>query len=193
MRVFIAIPLPADLKADLATLQGVLRSLPLAGAWVRASNLHITLKLIGEVEATQIDSIAAAMLRVACGCKPFSLSLTGVGVFPSEINPRVLWVGIEDSALRLTQLYHAIDAALVQSGFPREVRPFVPHLTIARLKQTSQAHEFGKYLKAYRRSEIGRIEVHRMELLESRLHPSGPEYVRVKSALLANDHDRSTR
>lgn len=141
----------------------------------------------------RIDSIAEAMAHAVRDCEPFLISLSGVGVFPNEINPRVLWVGIEDSTLRLKQLYHAIESSLVQSGFPPDVRPFLPHLTIGRLKQLSRRHEFIKCLDTYRRAEIGRIGVHRLELLESRLRPSGAEYVTVKVVDLANDHDLSTR
>ena len=96
MRVFIAIPLPVDLKAKLVALQQEFRPLPLEAAWVREAGFHLTLKFLGDVDSTQIRPIVSCMTATVQHCHPFSLSLAGVGVFPHESSPRVLWVGVQD-------------------------------------------------------------------------------------------------
>jgi 2'-5' RNA ligase len=185
VRVFIAIPLPAAATTELAALQGVFRALPLEGTWVRAPHLHITLKFLGEVDPRQLDGIIAAIATVARHCRPFSLRLAGIGVFPNEAKPRVLWVGIDDGAQRLKRLHRDLELHLGQIGLPRDVRPLTPHLTLARLKHVAQPHEFIQCLDGYRRSIIAEIEVRQLNLIESRLHPSGVSYATLKAVPFA--------
>ena len=176
MRVFIAVPLPADLKAELVALRQVLQRLPLEAAWVRDAGFHITLKFLGEVDSTQIGAIFSCMTATAKHYHPFALSLSGVGVFPNESGPRVLWVGVQDATGVLRQVQRTLDARLTQIGFPPEDRPFAPHLTLARLKRVRRRGEFLAGLKAHREAVLGELDVDHMELIESQLHPSGARY-----------------
>ena len=176
VRVFIAVPLPADLKAKLAALQQEFRSLPLEAAWPREAGFHITLKFLGEVNSTQIGPIGACMTATAQHYGPFSLWLSGVGVFPHESSPRVLWVGVRDVTGALKQIQQTLDVRLTQIGYPPEDRPFAPHLTIARLKRISRRGEFLATLKAHHEEVLGRLDIDHIELVESQLRPSGARY-----------------
>src|SRR5262245_52735123 len=132
MRVFIAVQLPAELKAKLAALQQALQRLPVDAAWARETGFHITLKFLGEVEPILIEPIVSCMSETARRFHPFSLTLCGVGVFPHESSPRVLWVGIQDASGLLRHLQRTLAAQLAQLGYTAEDRPFTPHLTLAR-------------------------------------------------------------
>jgi 2'-5' RNA ligase len=180
--VFIAIPLPVDLKAKLVVLQQEFRSLPLEAAWVREGGFHLTLVFLGDVDSTQITPIVLRMTETVQQCRPFSLSLAGVGVFPHETNPRVLWVGVQDVSGDLRHMQQALDAHLTQVGFPSETRPFTPHLTLARLKRILRRGDFLTTLKLHRETELGKLEVDRIELVESQLHASGARYSTVHTA-----------
>jgi 2'-5' RNA ligase len=184
VRVFIAIPIPPDLKATLAALQQEFRFLPLQASWVREPGFHITLKFLGEVESTQIEPIVSCISEVAQRCEVFPLTLCGAGVFPHEANPKVLWVGIEDETGRMCQLQQALDLQLTKLGFAPEERAFAPHLTIARLKRVSRRAELLAHLKVHRQSKFGQIEVCQLELIESQLHPSGARYSIVRTVPL---------
>ena len=116
MRVFIAVPFPADLKAKLTALQREFRHLPLAAAWVQEAGFHLPLKFLGEVEFTQIAPILSCMKDVAKGYQPFALTLHGVGVFPHESSPRVLWVGIQDETGLLKQMQQTLEAGSMRYG-----------------------------------------------------------------------------
>ena len=181
MRVFIAIPLPVDLKAKLAALQQEFRRLPLEAAWVRDAGFHITLKFLGEVDSAQIGPIFSCMTEAVQQYHPFSLALHGVGVFPHESSPRVLWVGIQDETGLLSQIQQTLEAGLVQIGYPSEDRPFAPHLTLARLKRVSRRGELLASLKTHRQDVLGQLSVDHIELIESQLHPSGARYSTVKA------------
>ena len=181
MRVFIAVPLPLDLKAKLIAVQQGFRHLPVEAAWVREAGFHITLKFLGEVDPSRIEPIVARMTETAQYYHPFPLTLCGVGVFPHESKPRVLWVGIQDKTGLLRQLQQAIEARLTQLGYASEGRSFSPHVTLARLRRVSRQGEFLAALKAHREAVLGELDVDHMELVESQLHPSGARYSIVKA------------
>jgi 2'-5' RNA ligase len=179
MRVFIAVPLPLDLKVQLVALQQEFRTLPLEATWVREAGFHLTLKFLGDVESTQIKAIISCMTATAQQCHPVSLALAGVGVFPQESAPRVLWVGIQDATGDLRRMQQALDAHLEPVGFPSETRPFAPHLTLARLKRIFRRGDFLATLKRYRETAVGKLDVDHIELVESQLHASGARYSTV--------------
>lgn len=191
MRVFIAVPLPADLKAKLVALQQEFRRLRLEATWVREAGFHITLKFLGEVDSSLIGTIISCMTAAAQHHHPFTLALAGMGVFPQASSPRVLWVGVQDVTGTLSQIQQKLDAQLSQIGFSSEARVFAPHLTLARLKRVSRRGEFLVALKAHREAVLGQLSVDRIELVESQLHPSGARYSLVNAVHLSCATDAS--
>jgi 2'-5' RNA ligase len=189
VRVFIAIPLPADIKAKLSIVQQQFRVIPAEATWVREAGFHITLKFLGEVEAARIEPINSCLLEAVHCCAPFSLTFCGVGVFPHEHSPRVLWVGVEEKTECLRRLQREVALRLARIGFPQEDRAFAAHLTLARLKRVSQRAKFLECLKQHRDTVFGHIDVHHIELLESQLHPAGARYSTVKVAPLQESTD----
>ena len=136
-RVFIAIELPPSVRKKLKEHSEHLReSVPDARAsWSREENLHLTLKFLGETPVSQIETLSQAAKRAASKAIPFELIVTGAGVFPPRGQPRVLWIGIEDTSGQLGKLQQALEDECDKEGFAREPRPFHPHLTIARLRR----------------------------------------------------------
>ena len=126
IRLFVAVELPGTLRQRLAMLcRGV------KGArWVDESNIHLTLRFIGEVEEPQAEEIADALDRLRA--PRFPLALVGAGHFETRGKVRTLWIGIEPSPA-LMQLQERIESALQRIGLPPEGRRFSPHITLARL------------------------------------------------------------
>jgi 2'-5' RNA ligase len=191
VRVFIAIPLPADLKAKLVALQQEFQRSAVEAVWVRESGFHITLKFLGEVDASLIGPISSCMRAAVQQYHPFSLMISGVGVFPHESSPRVLWVGVQDASGLLGQVQQTLEAHLTQLGHPAEDRPFAPHLTLARLKRISRRGEFLAALKTHREAVLGEMDVDHIELVESQLHSSGARYSLVHAAHFPRATDTS--
>jgi RNA 2',3'-cyclic 3'-phosphodiesterase len=181
VRVFIAVPLPADLKARLVSLQQEFRRLQLEATWVRESGFHLTLKFLGEVDSSLIEPITSCMTTVAQHHQPFSLTVSRVGSFPHASNPRVLWVGVQDVTGTLGHIQQRLDARLSQLGFSFESRPFAPHLTLARIKRVPRRDEFLGALKAHGESVWGQLAVDHMELVESQLQRTGARYAIVNT------------
>jgi 2'-5' RNA ligase len=148
-RTFIAIELPANVRAQIAQhIQGLRQQNPdVRASWVREENLHLTLKFLGDVpvDAIQEPSTAAASAAAAMG--PLALSIFGCGAFPPHGQPKVLWIGIEDEQRNLIQLQQKLEDECARLGFPRESRPFHPHLTIARIRSPKGSRQLAQLHK----------------------------------------------
>lgn len=181
LRTFFAIPIPAT-----AELRQAVQSLAGLGRTTRAVNpetLHITLKFLGDTSEEQVPAIAGAADAVAARCSRFTPRLVGLGVFPSERRPSVVWAGIHD-AEPLCRLATELDAAMRPLGFSPEGRPFQPHLTLARIR-TKPPKELAGLLRDHAATNFGTAEITAVELLRSELLPAGPHYTVLHTSALA--------
>ena len=187
VRAFIAVPLPDALKAALATLYARLGKQIPDARWSRPESLHLTLRFFAEATQEDLEKIRVSMLSIE-GCqRAFEVSATGLGSFPDPRRPRVLWVGLRPVA-PLQGLYWRIQSALALAGIPKEPRPFSPHLTIGRLRQTGP--DLSLKLTRAATQRYGGFPVDQLVLYESRLHPGGAEHIplsRLKFPLCEED------
>jgi 2'-5' RNA ligase len=129
MRIFIALDIPADVRACLTEYVERARLLAPEARWARVEGLHVTLKFVGEASESRMEEIKTALVSVKTA--PFTVRFAGVGFFPNAKAARVFWAGV-DGGDALPCLASTIDAALEKLGFPRETKPYHPHLTLAR-------------------------------------------------------------
>ena len=137
LRLFVALDLPAGAKAALAATMGQLQSVIPAGVrWVNPAGIHLTLKFLGDTEAGLVTPLLAALGEAAAAGDtiPFPLHLDGLGVFPNPREPRVIYAGVGGDLDSLAQVQRQVEQAIVRLGFPREKRPFRPHLTLGRVR-----------------------------------------------------------
>ncbi len=135
-RVFVAIPVAPDVREAITGLVDSVR----AGndpavrdvRWVRLDGLHLTIRFIGPTDEERIGAIAAAVDQAAKALDPFEIVIAGGGAFPSVARPRALWLGVADGAAELEGAARKLDDALADRGWPRDDRPYRPHLTLAR-------------------------------------------------------------
>jgi RNA 2',3'-cyclic 3'-phosphodiesterase len=165
-RLFIALTLPPAVRESLASL-----AQPLPGvSWTRTDQLHVTLRFLGDVPVEQIDPMVArlATVRVA----PFVLPVEGIGTFPPNRPPRVVWIGVGSGHPRLFQLRQRVDDALLASGLQLDVRTFHPHVTLARVTENASA-ALTHWIHAQRDATAPPFRVEAFELYASELRPSG--------------------
>jgi RNA 2',3'-cyclic 3'-phosphodiesterase len=174
-RVFIALKIDAG-----PNLMGILYSLRLLTGgekiiWVDPVNIHLTLAFLGDTEEDRIK-IAGLMLKRECsGFREFTFTLKGAGLFKSFHDPRVIWIGIEDSEM-LFRLNDNILTGLKDTGFRIEERPFKPHITFGRIKLLKNPEILKSVLDKYNETEIQEVNVGEVILFESILRPAGPLY-----------------
>ena len=169
MRAFVAIFPPLETRKE--TLASA-RTLPSEDRvrWIRPENVHLTLKFLGDVREENLDGLRAALGEVCAGYAPFDVVLAGLGAFPSARRAKVLWAGVGAGSYQLRSLATDVDAALAPLGFEHEKRPYVPHLTLGRVR--------GRPVSLDLPSGAGGMgfRVRQVELMESTLTPEGAIY-----------------
>ena len=140
-RLFVAVPLPPGPLAACQALIDRVRAGPLGTVprWVHLENLHLTVRFLGETPPDLTPDAALAVRDALEGSRAFDVVLAGAGSFPEARKPRALWLGIEQGAAEMGTLADALDPALEPLGWPRDDRPYRPHLTVARLDRSSIA------------------------------------------------------
>jgi 2'-5' RNA ligase len=183
VRAFIAIDLDPGLKAAVQDLIRTLEATRAEVRWTKPGGYHLTLKFLGEIDDALLEQVTAVLAAAASRHKSFPLSLRGTGAFPGERNPRVLWLGIE-AGPELAAFQKDLEAALEPEGFPREDRPFRPHLTLGRVKGRDRLDKAMAELAKHAEADLGSMTAVKVALFESRLRPDGAEYHIVSEAAL---------
>lgn len=185
IRAFIALALPAEIKSILKTYQTPLkRGAGNSVKWVNPEIIHLTLKFLGNISDYQVEPITAAMQTATAGTHPFILRLQGVGAFPNMNRVQVIWAGLNGNLDVLLNLQKSLDANLANLNFPPERRPFSPHLTLGRVRESANLADIqniSKNLAALKIETGQQFEVKSLDLMQSQLLPGGPLYARLKS------------
>lgn len=175
MRLFVALDIPEEVRNAIGALASRLRPLCESARWVRIEGAHVTLKFIGEVSVEKAQEIKAALAAVPPRA-PMKIVFRGVGFFPNERRPRVLWAGVE-SGDDLTALAAAVQA-VEPSGFGREQRAFSPHLTLARFDSPSGLQPLLDGIAAAGPLQFGDTMAKEFHLYQSVLKRGSAEYTR---------------
>jgi 2'-5' RNA ligase len=179
LRLFYAVAPSGEAAARVAEHVASLRgdgARRLKVSWERAEKFHVTMKFLGDVPARRAGQLARAAERVAPCYAPFTVSLGVCGVFPSRSRPRVLWLGFADGADRLAALRDDLEAECAREDFPRETRPFHPHITVARLRSADADARRLASLHLERGFEPVEFAVAEFTLMRSELGAGGSVY-----------------
>jgi len=174
-RIFIAIKIEPenDLLRIYSSLKSVLGIEKIN--WVDPLNIHLTLAFLGDTEEERIKVAAIMLKKQCCGFGEFDFNLSGTGVFKDFNDPRVIWIGVNESE-KLAELYGRIKTGLEDTGFKTEDRPFRPHITIGRIKFLRDPGALQSAVEKYRDMEVQKVNVQKVILYESILKPAGPVY-----------------
>jgi len=179
IRTFICIELPETVQALLAEFQKRLKGLGAEVSWVKPSNIHLTLKFLGDVSEQKLPLICAALEKAAHAIPVMEMQVRGAGCFPTARNPRVLWVGIQPIPSPLRDLVELIEVGLSGNGYAREDRPFSPHLTFGRVKSLRNLQAL---MRKMQELDFGGeiVSVRTVTVMRSDLRPAGAVYSPIK-------------
>ncbi|MFW5967030.1 MAG: RNA 2',3'-cyclic phosphodiesterase [Persicimonas sp.] len=177
-RLFIAVDLPEEVVERLVDFQADLRAVvedreDVRVKWTRPEQLHVTIKFLGDTDPDAIPALRAALEKSAADRTPFEAEAQGLGFFPDPGRPRIIWSGFdEEGTRRLQRLHGRIERGLAALGVDQEDRPFVPHVTLGRVK--SRARPDGAQLSArVERRAFGAFSIDAIVLYESQLDHRG--------------------
>jgi 2'-5' RNA ligase len=175
MRLFIAIgveDLNFDPKIALRKFRVNLNRKELEYRWLPEENYHITLNFLGEIPLEKIEVIKTMLVEVSHQHVFFHLKLHGLGAFPEIKEGRVIWMDVQNS-MALRALQEDCEARLIELGFSLEIKPYVPHLTFARLRNPRNLKDV---LSPLINQHFGEMAVKSIILYESRLGGAFPIY-----------------
>lgn len=173
MRAFIAIDIPAT--PGLVEASEALRATGVPLKPVDLGIIHLTLKFLGEIPEGRVPEIVGVMRTASAQVAPQTLHLRGMGGFPGPRRVRVVWVGVEPRE-PLIAVARGLEEGCAQLGFPREDRPFTPHVTLARLRVPQRSEALERVIEAHGERDFGSFRVEGIALKRSILKPQGPEY-----------------
>lgn len=183
IRTFIAIAIPDHIRESIGDFQNRLRKTGANVKWIRPESIHITLKFLGDVPVEGIDDIAEMVQKAVRQRGPFEVSVGGVGTFPNDRRPRVLWIGVEKGSESISDIARGIDGALSELGYEREKRKYSAHLTIGRVRSPkgidsaiTTMHSDGFEWETF---HVGSVDV-----MKSQLLPTGAVYTKLREIKL---------
>lgn len=176
MRLFVAVSLPDEVKRALAQQQKPAKAPGIR--WTEPSQMHVTVCFLGEVAEIFVDAIRDRLRLLSSRHEPFTMRIARLRFK----QPAMIWAEIESSGA-FDQL--SVDAhqemAKIDPGFVRiaeEMRPPRPHITLARLGRGAGA------VKVTALDQPLAFRVDSIELMESKLYPTGPVYETLDSFTL---------
>lgn len=183
IRAFIAISLPEPIKFFLQTLQGELKKSGVKASWPNPGSLHLTLKFLGNVNIGEIDTINACMKKAVTGISTHTLFSSGIGVFPSVKNARVIWSGTRGQTDILEKIVTRLEVLLFEEmGIKKENKRFAPHLTLARVKSPVSPKIMIRLLQEFKDFCSEDFLVSDIQLFQSKLTSSGAIHKFIFSA-----------
>lgn len=168
MRLFTAIMIPDEIKDKLQEL-----FTPIEGVkWQSKSQMHLTLRFIGEVDEETADEVVDELRQVQI--QPFDINLGHIGTFPESGKPKVIWIGIAPNK-RLQELHGQLENACQDVGLEPDDRSFKPHITLGRNK-SADPEKIIKYVDHQVVPDFDPIPVRDFCLFRSELTPRGAIY-----------------
>jgi len=177
MRLFVAIDISPELRDAIAKIVATLRPEAADARWSAPESMHVTLKFLGQTDDQKLPQIKAVLEKINSHL-PVSLWFRGVGFFPDDKRPRVMWCGVEATP-NLSELASSIEKSLQPLGFDPETRPFVPHVTLARLNSARGVEKLVRAAAPLKSYDFGAARESRFHLFESVLKKSGSEYKKL--------------
>lgn len=174
-RIFVAIPLPAEVAAALDRAVPALPGLKR----VDPALMHVTLAFVGQLGEERVGDVAAAVQVAASSHGPFDVDLTGIGRFPDHGRPKVVWAGTAARAAdAIVRLGASVRAELLRHRVPFDPKPLRAHVTIGRVRDDvgeTDARAIAAAVTAARIRDLS-FRASSVHVMESKLAPAGPLY-----------------
>jgi 2'-5' RNA ligase len=182
MRLFTGLDLSPEVAASLERLLEQLKpSAPIK--WSPPRNLHITTKFIGEWTEQRLEELQAAFRELPAP-PPIAIAIERLGFFPNPHAARIFWAGVK-AGDGLPALARATDDATAALGVAKEMRPYSPHLTLARIANPGRLPGLLSAVAALPSLEFGAFMADRFFLYRSQTGPAGSVYTKLAEFPLA--------
>lgn len=186
-RTFLAVDLPKNIKEKIGDIyQNFSKHSIKFTKWIQPENLHLTLKFFGSITDKKINDIIFHIKNLNINLN-MDLFIDSYGMFPLKGAPKILWISFkEKKSNKLLQIFKTIEQELKKIEIPEERHPFIPHVTIARLKCWKQKdlEQFKIILEQFKNQFVRisneHFNIKKLTLFKSKLKPSGAVYSAIE-------------
>lgn len=186
-RLFIGIPAPEFVHDMLRNCLADIRISPASIRLVEPSGYHSTLVFIGATPEDALPAIVEATDAAARAVKQFTVIAEQVAFLPPR-EPRTVVMTIAPSQ-PLSQLHETLAGSMrALKLIPPFTRPFRPHVTLARFRQTSQAPTRPAVVTPPDKRHSLSWKASRIVVYESHLGSTGSRYDELHSVDLEKTH-----
>lgn len=137
----VAVPVAQALAATCETLARRARHHDVRIAWIAPASYHVTLAYFGPARPDAVSAVIDRLRAIAAGARPLRWKTARLGAFASPARATVVWAGVDEPTGELARLAGAVAAMGEELGFPRDRRPYHPHVTIGRLRTPAAVAE----------------------------------------------------
>ncbi len=193
-RTFVAITLESTISRRAEALIERMKPHAAKARWVEEENLHLTLLFLGDLDDQEVAEACRGAEWAARANQPFHARLAGVSAIPDINRPKSLWLGVREGAEELRRLHSDLVDGL-EDLMPRsENKPYVPHLTLARLGRGLQgtSQHLPEVLVGLADYDAGEMQVTEATVYASELQRHGPEYHVLARCPLGMNVSKST-
>jgi len=191
VRLFVAIPLPADVAAHAAATVGDVPGL----RRVAPQLMHVTLAFLGATADERLQDVVDCVTDAARRIGSFTIELDRAGRFPASGPPRVIWLGIGAGATEANALASAIRERLASRALSFDEKPFRPHVTLGRVREIAtrdEARAIGAAIDSARVADL-RFVADAVHVVESHISSKGPRYTsRASVPLVGGSGERGS-
>jgi len=177
MRLFIALEIPQKVKEEIAAIQKKLKTENISGRWVKPEITHLTLVFLGETAPNKIGNIKKILNGASTQISPINLWLEKIDAFPSPGKAKIIHLPLKGEVGKLNALILKIQKSLIKQKVYFDKKPFVPHLTVGRLKKPQNLTLLLSKIKIPHREFFS----NKLNLIQSILTPQGPIYKTLRS------------
>ena len=191
IRTFVALNVTESVRSRAAELADRLRESQADVKWMDSSNMHLTLKFLGDVSEQELAEVCHTAQAVCRETDVFELQCGGAGAFPNADRPRTVWIGVSQGSQPLAALHQRMEQAFRELGFRREQRRFHGHLTLGRVQGGGPKQQaLGELLGQYDDFQTPIMLAEEVRVYASYLDKTGPTYeILARCPLAANRAD----
>ena len=180
IRTFLCIPISNEIASKKNMLFSTIDNSKIKVNWVKNSNLHLTVKFIGQTPQSSIKKVIYSIASITKDFPPFKLRIKGTGCFPNKRKPKNLWLGVQNDYLPLSKLIERVENNLFELGFEKETKLLTPHITIAKINYPQKiTPDISIFLNSS--YDVIDLNVNRLQFFSSELLSNGAIYSLLKT------------
>jgi 2'-5' RNA ligase len=177
IKTFLSVHPSQRVTANIASVIEKMAARSNAYNWSKPAGLHVTVNFVGEIVDREVPEFCQTVKNFVQQFQPFELSLCGVKAFPSNEQPRTIYLAVDEGADALVYMNRELTKMIQDWGFNKDKNEFVPHVTLGRLRRGQRPDAaIEESLHRLRNHDSGFCNVGAIVVNSSYMDSSGPTY-----------------